>query len=440
MSSNSTATSSDSDFWDFDGEDKMMSFFKQQRGPMPKLLNSLDMKGVTEYIASDKCNNIIVMCGAGLSTAAGIPDFRSPIIGLYATLKRKYNLEHPEDIFDIDDLVDNPSPFFEVAKLIYPGDFKPTVGHYFIKLLDEKGLLKRVYTQNIDTLEHRAGISEDKLVEAHGSFRTAHCMDCKAEYSEEYVKELVFADEIPRCKLCEQKGIIKPDIVFFGEKLPSRFYDLHKTDFKSCDLVLIMGTSLSVKPFSNLHRRVENHVPRVLLNMEKCGSGMDYCSKNAYRDVFIEGKCDELCTEICERLGWKDQLDELVASASTVTTVETPATAVEAPPTTITSAQLPGATDSNGEEDVPVSIFGQLSITATTEVTSKTHSIAEDSSTAEEYSTAEELSTFKDCVTCVNNCTNQRVDCSASEELTAALVSEETGITVPTTEAALTTD
>lgn len=71
---------------------------------------------------------------------------------------------------------ENPQPFFALAKELYPGSFNPTPSHYFVRLLHEKGLLLRHYTQNIDTLERIAGIPDDKLVEAHGTFFTNHCL------------------------------------------------------------------------------------------------------------------------------------------------------------------------------------------------------------------------------------------------------------------------
>lgn len=81
-------------------------------------------------------------------SAAGIPDFRSPGFGLYHNLQ-KYNLPDPQDIFEIEFFKNNPKPFFTLAKEMYPGTFKPTVCHYFIRLLEEKGLLLRHYTQVI---------------------------------------------------------------------------------------------------------------------------------------------------------------------------------------------------------------------------------------------------------------------------------------------------
>ncbi|KAG6465943.1 hypothetical protein O3G_MSEX015522, partial [Manduca sexta] len=111
-------------------------------------------------------------------------------------------------------------------------------------------LLLRHYTQNIDTLERVAGIPADKLVEAHGTFYTAHCLDCRKEYTLEFVKERIFADQLPICTACP--GIVKPDIVFFGESLPDRFQECLQQDFEHCDMLIIMGSSLEVQPFASL--------------------------------------------------------------------------------------------------------------------------------------------------------------------------------------------
>merc|ERR1712179_357202 len=180
----------------------------------------------------------ITMAGAGISTSAGIPDFRSPGTGLYDNLQ-KYDLPNPMAIFDISFFWKNPKPFFLLAKELYPGMFEPTASHYFIKLLEEKSLLLRHFTQNIDTLERVAGISDEKLVEAHGAFHTGHCIKCRKEYSQEWLKEIIFKDEIPDCE--------------------------------KCDLLIILGASLVVQPFASLIDRVNKDCPRLLINMEKAG-------------------------------------------------------------------------------------------------------------------------------------------------------------------------
>ncbi|KAM3829911.1 NAD-dependent protein deacetylase sirtuin-2 [Vipera latastei] len=155
-----------------------------------KVLEELTLEGVTNFILTEKCKNIICMVGAGISTSAGIPDFRSPGTGLYANLQQ-YNLPYPEAIFEIGYFKQNPEPFFTLARELYPGQFKPTVCHYFIRLLKDKGLLLRCYTQNIDTLERVAGLDPEHLVEAHGTFYTSHCISstCRKSYSLEWMKE-----------------------------------------------------------------------------------------------------------------------------------------------------------------------------------------------------------------------------------------------------------
>jgi len=285
-----------------------------------KLLNDLSINGIKDYIQSEHCKNIIVMCGAGISTSAGIPDFRSPNTGLYDNLG-KFDLPNPQAIFHIGYFKYNPKPFFTLAKEIYPGQFKPTPTHYFIKLLEEKNLLKRLYTQNIDTLEHIAEISADKIVEAHGTFKTSHCLRCKKEYSQNWMKDKIFADEIPHCIKCED-SLVKPDIVFFGEQLPDRFHDLKDEDFEDCDLLIIMGTSLLVNPFANLGASVSKETPRLLINREKCGEnlenyqhpfgGLDFDSENAYRDVALLGDCDAQCKRLASLLGWEEELEDLI--------------------------------------------------------------------------------------------------------------------------------
>lgn len=93
-----------------------------------------------------------------------------------------------------------------------------------MKLLHEKKLLRRIFTQNIDGLERMAGIPEDMLVEAHGTFVTAHCLNCEREYSHMDVKDEVLRGDVPKCRTPDCQGIIKPDIVFFGEQLPNKFF------------------------------------------------------------------------------------------------------------------------------------------------------------------------------------------------------------------------
>ncbi|KAJ8249119.1 hypothetical protein GJAV_G00231380 [Gymnothorax javanicus] len=110
------------------------------------------LEGLARGIREGEFRKIVVMVGAGISTSSGIPDFRSPGSGLYDNLQQ-YNLPYAEAIFEINYFHHNPEPFFALAKELYPGNYQPNATHYFVKLLQDKGQLLRMYTQNIDGLE-----------------------------------------------------------------------------------------------------------------------------------------------------------------------------------------------------------------------------------------------------------------------------------------------
>merc|ERR1712072_1396764 len=220
--------------------------------------------------------------------------------GLYHNLQQ-YNLPTPESIFDISYFKENPQPFYTLAKELYPGSFKPTLTHAFVTLLEQKSLLLRSYTQNIDCLDRLAGISPGKLVEAHGSFATAHYTACSADHPSEDVRESVMRGEVPRCKC---GGAVKPQITFFGESLPSRFGKRYVGDMEDCDLCIVMGTSLRVTPFSNLPNMVSESTPRVLINREEVGH-FAFQDEDNYRDVFVEGDTDDGVRQFARLLGWE---------------------------------------------------------------------------------------------------------------------------------------
>ena len=153
-----------------------------------------------------------------------------PPTGLYDNLA-KYELPTPTAVFDLAFFEENPKPFFHLARELYPGNFLPTPTHYFLKLLAEKGILRRVFTQNIDTLERVAGLPPSALVECHGSFSSATCRVCGKAYGQEYVRDSIFGAReggggsvegvaVPRCDVDGCGGVVKPDIVFFGVRGP----------------------------------------------------------------------------------------------------------------------------------------------------------------------------------------------------------------------------
>ncbi|RDL35982.1 putative NAD-dependent deacetylase sirtuin-2 [Venustampulla echinocandica] len=267
-----------------------------------KTLSSRSLEAVAEYIKDGTPKKIVVMTGAGISTSAGIPDFRSPDTGLYANLAR-LDLPFAEAVFDISYFRQNPDPFYVLAKELYPGKFFPTVAHSFVALLEEKSMLQMLFTQNIDTLERRAGVPGDKIVEAHGSFATQRCIDCKSDFPDDLMRKAIENGKAPHCIVPQCNGLVKPDIVFFGEALPDSFFQNRGVP-ATADLLIVMGTSLSVHPFASLPQFAREGVPRVLINKEIVG---DFGSRPD--DVVILGDCDEGVRKLADALGWRDELE-----------------------------------------------------------------------------------------------------------------------------------
>ncbi|XP_013066910.2 NAD-dependent protein deacetylase sirtuin-1-like isoform X2 [Biomphalaria glabrata] len=255
-------------------------------------INTLD--DVLRLLRNSK--KIMVLTGAGVSVSCGIPDFRSRD-GIYARLAKDFpNLPDPQAMFDIHFFRSDPRPFFKFAKEIYPGQFRPSLCHYFIKLLEEKGKLLRNYTQNIDTLEQVAGIQN--VIQCHGSFATASCTVCGYKVDSDAIQEDIFNQVIPHCPRCSpavHNAVMKPDIVFFGESLPEHFHNQMAADKDECDLLIVIGSSLKVRPVALIPNSLPAHVPQILINRERL--------HHFNFDVELLGNCDGIMAELCRRLG-----------------------------------------------------------------------------------------------------------------------------------------
>ncbi|KAK6454619.1 DHS-like NAD/FAD-binding domain-containing protein [Scheffersomyces xylosifermentans] len=248
---------------------------------------------------------IMIVSGAGISTSLGIPDFRS-FKGLYAQLEH-LNLKDPQKVFDMQAFQKDPGVFYSIAHLVLPPEGKYSMLHSFIKLLQDKDKLLRNYTQNIDNLEARAGIEPEKLIQCHGSFGSASCLTCRNRFAGHKIFDHIRHQHVPRCSTCWKTvqeavithGVIKPDITFFGEDLPKRFYGLLEPDCKSCDLVLVIGTSLKVEPVASIIDKVPRKTPRILINKDPLPD-RDF-------DLSLIGYCDDVVSYLSQHLGesWK---------------------------------------------------------------------------------------------------------------------------------------
>lgn len=262
-------------------------------------------QGVIDGIITGRIKRIAVLTGAGISTNAGIPDFRSPGSGLYSQME-KYKLPFPEAVFSIEYFLKDPRPFFTIAKGM-TGKYVPTKFHYFIRLLQDKGLLLKNFTQNIDNLEGDAGVKKELLVQAHGSVAGAHCTGCGKEVD---IKLMMAHIEKGEPLFCECKAPCKPDIVMFGEALPISF-SMQMNDVASADLVIIAGTSLKVFPFSVLMDLAGPNTPRLVFDIKEPDKIKE--SKDD-RNIFVPGNCEVSIEEFVHKLKLDVEFKALLAA------------------------------------------------------------------------------------------------------------------------------
>ena len=189
----------------------------------------------------DDSNNIVFFGGAGVSTASGLRDFRGEN-GLY---KEKYD-KPTEYYLSIGFFYREPEIFYEFYKKnMNTLDVKPNIIHHYLTELEKLGKLKAIITQNIDGLHQKAG--SKNVLEIHGTTYKNHCLKCGKEYNAEYVFN---SSSIPKCSC---GGIIKPDVVLYGEMLPEE-YSLASSYIYKAETLIVAGTSLTVEPASGLVR------------------------------------------------------------------------------------------------------------------------------------------------------------------------------------------
>ena len=246
----------------------------------------MDWNEIAEIIG--KAKNIIAFTGAGISTNCGIPDFRGER-GLYETAREKYDLPHGEAIFDINFFKENPQPFFDLSKELIDSNFQPTLCHQFLVKLERQDKMERIITQNIDRLHQRAGTK--KLLECHGTYDRGHCGKCGGAYVYDDYRDAIREGRIPYCQC---GGVIKPDVVFFGESLPHEFYRLWENP-PGADLILILGTSLSVRPAADLALKIAAHTKSILVNRDRT----DY---DSLLDYTLHEDLDEFAGRMSESL------------------------------------------------------------------------------------------------------------------------------------------
>jgi NAD-dependent deacetylase len=231
-----------------------------------------------------QCAFAVAFTGAGISTSSGIPDFRSPHYGLWTNVD-------PLTVASIYGFRQNPEAFYSwirpLARLMF--EARPNPAHLALAYLEEKSRLRAVITQNIDMLHSRAG---SKIVyELHGHLRNATCVHCFAGYPAEPIILRFLEDGlVPRCPECS--GVIKPDIILFGEQLPFAALQGAREIARQADLMVLVGSSLEVAPASDIPMlAAQNGAKLIVINLES--TPMD-----AAAHVVIHANAAEVLPEI----------------------------------------------------------------------------------------------------------------------------------------------
>ncbi|MCK9273497.1 MAG: Sir2 family NAD-dependent protein deacetylase [Syntrophales bacterium] len=255
-------------------------------------MNSQDIEAKIDAAAAAivASKRIVVFTGAGVSTESGIPDFRSP-----GGIWTKFD---PEDFTIEKFLTSRDSRKKQWEVLLEGGLFgavAPNPAHYAIAQLEKLGKLDCIITQNIDNLHQKAGNSPDIVFELHGNMQWVICMHCGKRYSTEtIIEKLQSGIEIPDCDHC--LGILKPDVVFFGESLPFLILNTAIERSKKADLFISIGSSLVVTPAAYMPSyALESGAKLIIVNI-----GETSLDNRAH--ILINGKAGDVMTRILEKV------------------------------------------------------------------------------------------------------------------------------------------
>jgi NAD-dependent deacetylase len=210
----------------------------------------------------DAAENIVVFTGAGISTESGIPDFRGPN-GIWKTMTP----------IDFSDFVASEDVRRESWRRKFSGgstmaEAEPNAGHLGVLELDRRGKLNAVITQNVDGLHQKSGIDDGKVIELHGNANYATCLDCHKRFELSEIASIFNQNEtVPYCDQCS--GILKTATISFGQSMPEVPMARSQEAVMSCDLMLAMGSSLTVYPAAAFPRIAKQNGARlVIINNE----------------------------------------------------------------------------------------------------------------------------------------------------------------------------
>jgi NAD-dependent deacetylase len=206
----------------------------------------------------EKAQCVVALTGAGISTPSGIPDYRSPQSGLW---------DRAEDMMEVASIYGfrhQPQRFYDwlrpLLQIIL--DARPNPAHLALAQLEAAGRLQAIITQNIDLLHDKAG--SRRILEVHGHLREVVCTACHYTLpAGPFINDFMLSNTIPRCRRCHH--IMKPNVVLFGEMLPMQVIKSAQHHARTCDLMLIVGSSLEVAPAGDLPALAKAHGARLII-------------------------------------------------------------------------------------------------------------------------------------------------------------------------------
>lgn len=231
---------------------------------------------------------IVAFTGAGVSTESGIPDFRSP-----GGIWDQYEPVYYQDFIASEEA---RKKYWQRAKATYPviSQATPNPTHLALAELERMGKLDCIITQNIDRLHQKAGVSSEGVIEVHGHNTEVICLNCRASYPREEVQAwLESGVEVPRCPHCQ--GILKEATISFGQAMPEKEMAEAERRVRSCDLLLMLGSSLVVYPAAYLPMYAHQAGARLII------INLTPTPQDGNADVVIHTKTGEVLPRIVEK-------------------------------------------------------------------------------------------------------------------------------------------
>lgn len=230
-----------------------------------------------------ECSYRVVFTGAGISTESGLADYRSPR-GLWRGID-------PRKVATISALYNNPGDFYDYYRMRLPsmGKAEPNQGHRVLAQLQHEMLLNAIITQNVDSLHQKAGAS--RVIELHGNLREASCMKCKKIYP---IDVLLPGEGLPKCKDCN--GLLKPNVILFGESLPHEALRQAEMESKRAQLFVVIGSSLEVSPANHFPLMARDKGAKlVIINREPTVMDQE-------ADLVLNGSAGEILTHLYDSI------------------------------------------------------------------------------------------------------------------------------------------